>query len=287
MFEIALDETGSPCTGVCTPWAGAGDVPPSMDTSGIDSATLTSALEFASDVLFRLSGRQYSGSCAATIRPSAKTVTVDGGRPIRSGVGYWPWGSGVGWYGGPWQGAGSAFGWCLCNRSDRTGCYTVPEMPLGAYPVTAVTEVLIDGAVLDPSAYRVDENRWLVRTDGGEWPCCQRVELPPTEPGTWQVSMNYGLLPDRSGVIAAAVLGYELALAWTPPRADECRLPRRVTSITRQGISAVVLDPLAYIDKGRTGLEEVDLFLHAVNPTGASRPATVWRPGQRNHRFVH
>ena len=51
-----------------------------------------------------------------------------------------------------------------------------------------------------------------------------------------------------------------------------CRLPQRVTSITREGVTLAMLDPFEMLDKGRTGLFEVDLWLEAVNRAARMRP---------------
>jgi len=41
------------------------------------------------------------------------------------------------------------------------------------------------------------------------------------------------------------------------------------------GASYTLLDPLTFLDKGRTGVYYVDLFLAAVNPAGLIRRAQV------------
>lgn len=55
-----------------------------------------------------------------------------------------------------------------------------------------------------------------------------------------------------------------------------CQLPKRVTSISRQGISMTIIDPAEYLDKGRTGLPQVDSLISFVNPTAAKRRARLF-----------
>lgn len=55
-----------------------------------------------------------------------------------------------------------------------------------------------------------------------------------------------------------------------------CRLPQRVTSITRQGMTMSVLDSQEYLDEGKTGIPEVDSALRTFNPSQAKRPARVF-----------
>lgn len=47
-----------------------------------------------------------------------------------------------------------------------------------------------------------------------------------------------------------------------------CALPERVTTISRQGLSWTVLDPMDFLDRSRTGIGAVDQWLAAVNLQG-------------------
>jgi hypothetical protein len=51
-----------------------------------------------------------------------------------------------------------------------------------------------------------------------------------------------------------------------------------VQSITRQGISMAILDPFDFLDNGRTGVYQFDLWLATVNPTGLPRRSRVFSP---------
>lgn len=247
-----------PATSTCAPWATTADLP--EGSACADRPLIDTWLQIASDVLWALSGRQYSGVCEATFRP------VTGCAPSR-----WPALRSV------------AGGWGFCCDEHRS-------LDLGVYPIVAVQEVKVDGAVLDAARYRVDDWRYLVRlpdADGRRrsWPGIQRLDRGDDQPGTWSLTIQYGSAPPAAGVQAAIALGCELA-ASADPGENECRLPERVTSITRQGVSAVVLDPMDFLTDGRTGIYEVDLFLTATNPGRLSRPPSVLTPASMRKRLV-
>jgi hypothetical protein len=74
------------------------------------------------------------------------------------------------------------------------------------------------------------------------------------------------------------VLACQLALACQPETQGKCQLPKRVTNVVRQGVSmAMVLDPMAFLDEGKTGIYEVDLFL-ASEREDRKRGAAVLTP---------
>jgi hypothetical protein len=236
-------------------------------------------LQAASDILFELSGQRWAGSCQDVVRPYPRSLTRDHGRPIYP---LWPFG----YFTGGLQGFNAAMIYSGVNTEERGGPATAPvyEVTLGVYPVSSVQSMTIDGVTVDPSTYRVDDNRWLVRLADPKtgqnpgWPAYQRMDLDSSQPLTWEVVVNYGQMPPRSGVRACAEIACELALALTPSMVGKCRLPQRVTQITRQGVTAIVLDPWAFLDKGRTGLYLTDLFLSSVNPHNLRRRASVMSP---------
>lgn len=46
----------------------------------------------------------------------------------------------------------------------------------------------------------------------------------------------------------------------------KCKLPERITSVTRDGVSWAVLDPQDFLERGLTGIGEIDSWLRTVNP---------------------
>lgn len=255
----------APATGTCEPWATEADLCSPCNDYEVLGPIAGDMLQAASDILFELSGRQFPGECERTIRPCARrrygNQPIDGGPP--------------GWHKG--------WGWCGCG-GDACSCGGLYQVELGAYPITEVTQVKVDGVVLSPSLYRVDDYRTLVRLqdpDGSNpgWPRTQLLDRPDTAEDTWSVTFRWGRPVPPAGVRAAAVLACELALSCDPENADKCRLPKNVTSVTREGVT-IVMSPSDFLDaQGKTGLYEVDLFIRAYNPQRIRRRASLWWPG--------
>jgi hypothetical protein len=148
-------------------------------------------------------------------------------------------------------------------------------------PVAAITSVNIDGEVLDPDWYRLHNGYRLVRIDGGTWPSCQRMDRDPGVTGTFTVEYVPGIDPGVDGAWAAGILACEYAKACT---GGKCRLPKGVTSVTRNGVTMEMQRGL--FDNGLTGIEVVDAYILSVNPTKMKKPAMVWSPDMPEHRFA-
>lgn len=94
--------------------------------------------------------------------------------------------------------------------------------------------------------------------------------------GEIEVTYKFGTMPPIAGRMAARVLAQQFALLWSG--SDECELPSRVSSVTRQGMSYTILDQQDFIAELRTGVYAVDLFLKTVNPDSARRKSKVFSP---------
>lgn len=90
------------------------------------------------------------------------------------------------------------------------------------------------------------------------------------------VTYTYGTPIPAAGRMAAKMLATQFAMAWEGD--ENCSLPDRVTSVSRQGISYTILDQQDFIADLRTGVYAVDLFLKTVNPDRALRKARVFSP---------
>lgn len=88
------------------------------------------------------------------------------------------------------------------------------------------------------------------------------------------VTYEYGSKPSALVQSAIDTLAAELAAAENPNA--ECRLPERVTSVSRQGVSWTVIDPQDFLEQGRTGIYEVDLAIKAAGTSKAR--ARVFSP---------
>lgn len=247
------------------PWISAQDIFDGTACSGIVAPELVVAdrsARVASYVLWALSGRQFPGVYIDTVRPCRQTFLVGTSWYERAQLGWWNTGN-------PW-------GLCGCGQPDQCGCGGLSQVRL---PRTGslldVLSVKVDGVVLDPSAYRVDEWDRLVRIDGDSWPCCQDLSLADTEDDTWSVTYAYGHEPPEAGRSAARDLACEL---YHGAMGGDCALPKRVSTITRQGVTVALLDAFNFFDKGRTGIYSVDLFLAAVNPKGRMRRGSIASP---------
>jgi hypothetical protein len=178
----------SPPAPTCQPWttpaevrACCGGLSPSYD--------LTTSIQYASEILYRLSGRQFSGLCERTLRPcmgdncGCRTDAAWGAlaasgwhwamwpypsSPVRLGGGLsgwtncWGCGEDIG-------GDGSFDAGGLCAGACDLPCVTLPA------PISNVLEVVVNGVALPSSAYKVEAYRRLCRVDGGHWPCSNNL----------------------------------------------------------------------------------------------------------------
>lgn len=273
----------SPGGPLCSTWITGADVAacgPDDLGVGTDVTQLDDAAYDASFILWELAGRRFPGDCVATVRPCRDQCGCWPGFVYGAGLGPWPvWG---------WGYDSIVGGWTWFNRDGgRCGCGSVSEVLLAGYPILEVTEVKIDGAIVDPAEYRLDDRRKLVRLDDPgppvvtrRWPACQNITLPDTETGTWSVTYRWGGAPPPLGRMAAAQLARELWKACQPGLT--CALPSKVTKVTKQGVTYERVIPIAaMLRKGSTGLPVVDAFIATVNPSGRRRAPLVWSPDRK------
>jgi hypothetical protein len=264
--------------GPCTPWAEADDV---QGASSIpESADVIAAIDAASYVLWAMTARQFSGGCIGFVRPCGAGCAWGLGDSASNGVNlalagadWW-----FGWGGG--GGGGGSWGWWNGSAAS-CGCKPLSQIMLAGYPITGVKEVVIDGEVVDPSGYRIDFNRYLVRLadehgNSRYWPACQDLDRAPGQPHTFSVEYFYGAPPPTAGKLAACELAVQFWLAINNPA--KCTLPTGVTKLTRQGVTIERLLPMFGKD-ARTGLPMTDAFLAATNPHGLRRRPAVRSPG--------
>ncbi|MDQ5841324.1 MAG: hypothetical protein M3537_09330 [Chloroflexota bacterium] len=237
---------------LCDPWITAEDlVGCDCDTAALDEGKLEGFIDAASEVLYLMSGAQFSGTCTETLRPCWSGSTWSLPRPAVIN--------------GTWYNLG-----CGCGSADSCSCGAASSLMLPFDHPTAVTEVKIDGAAF--TAFRLHGRR-LYRA--GSWPCCNDLSQEDTESGTWSVTVEYGLAPPASGRLAARALVTELVRACN---GDVCRLPAGATNVVRQGVSIDIEQFSTALLEDQTGLTEVDLFLRAVNPKGLRRRGRFWSP---------
>lgn len=230
--------------------------PPVEGVPLYSEAVKARAVSLAGSTLRMLTGYRVGG-CPVTVRP------------CRAGCAQQTQQHGV-----PWTPALVSGTWLniACGCGGACACSSRYNLQLQG-PVGAITEVRIDGTVLDPAAYRLDSGGILVRVDGDTWPSCQDLAAPLTEEGTWSVTYVPGALVDGHGAFAAGILACEYLSACTD---GSCRLDARVQQVTRQGVTLILDQGL--FPGGLTGIREVDTYITRWNPHGLTVPSMVWSP---------
>lgn len=234
------------------------------DLSAQNPALTGLAVATATEVLWAMTGMRF-GLCNVTLRPCRKDCFTGA---AWSDFGY-PW---SGSYPQPALIGGLWFNLVCGGCGTDCSCTSVSEFVLPA-PVNEILEIKIDGVVLDPSAYRVDNNRFVVRTDGGEWPRCNDLNLDDTEVDTWSVTATYGEVVPDGAALAMGALACEILRA---AGGGDCKLPAGLQQLVRQGVTISYPDVGELFRQGRTGLYLVDLFLSTWNPYGLRQRSRVY-----------
>lgn len=234
-------------------WVRPSDIDESLDLDLIDPSDVASlkdyeaalaACEFASQMLWSLSGRKYHTGTVTTERYVVDRVWISPYLLTPT--------QGLSVYDRDW-------GVFVVDPYD----WNNRKIRLDGTPIRAIGSVtsLADGSILDPSEYTVI-NRTFLQLNS---PYSRGID----------VSYTYGQRPPKTGEMAALAMATQFFYAWSG-REDECSLPDRVTAVTRQGVSWVLLDNQDFLDDLKTGIYMVDLFLKSVNPDKARVKAKVF-----------
>lgn len=205
-------------------------------------------------------------TCPIAVRPCAARCLDSGGMmafPVSGG--------GTGQY-SPFIAGGKWYNSCGCRRANDCSCSVLSEVRLPG-PVGGIVSVKVDGILLPPAAYRVDNGNRLVRLDGEQWPACQDMALPSTAVGAFEVVYYRGTAPNNMTRHAAGALAVEFYAACA---GDSCRLPDNVTSVARQGVD-YELTPTDF-PEGVTGIKAVDALIRIYNPNKLKGPVTIASP---------
>lgn len=221
---------------MATLWISAADT---IDPTG---PYTDSAVHFASEILYKLSGEKYTGIQTVTEVYTSQAVLSNVTNPSLIG--------------------GQMYNLPKLSEGQR-------NLRLRNTPVRAVNSVIHLGRELDPSEYSLRNNSYLVRQHALPW------VLDPVHELT--ITYTYGTPPPAAGKRAAIRLANELILSDRGSAA--CALPERISNVSRQGVSYTMLDPQEFISNGKVGIYEIDLFLAAVNPSKAKKRPKVFLPG--------
>lgn len=234
--------------------------------NSLSVATQNAAKEYGAFTMWAATGRRYGG-CERTVRPCGNQCNTNGA------YGYF-WSEGT-WqpyiFNGVWRNC-----WCGCNGSlgccsCEPRCQVYLPGPVLSIPVTGVSQ---DGAVVPASSYRVDNGQWLVRTDGLCWTECQDYNV---DSGTSTLFVTYARGLEVPNVVLRAA--GELACEWAKSCVGQaCRLPQRVQSVARQGVTISMVDVDALLEKGLTGVTTVDQVIRNINPYGLTSPMKIASP---------
>ena len=200
------------------------------------------AIEYATFVLYKLSGEKYPGISRTQeiyVAESRRSTHAD---PISTEA---------------------------ARNIQMIGVPPTIQYPQRLYlrgvPVHEVHSVSYGNAVLDPTEYILFNKRFLKLSNGAIWnyACDQRGIT---------VDYSYGMMPPSAGRLAASTLANELLiLLGENSNSAQCRIPERVTSVSREGISFDMVNPMEFKDEEKTGIWEIDLFIRTSNPSRAKK----------------
>lgn len=236
-------------------------IEPCAELDALDEEPRTVVETMATSLLWRWTGKVY-GPCETRVRPARSDCsgsTYRGTQPRWQPV----------LIDGAWRNVSCGYcgDLCLC---DRLYAVRLPG------PIASIVDVTVDGATVDPAAYRVDDHAYLVREDGESWPVANDLTKPEGEEGTWTVTYTRGIEVPAAGKVAAGVLACEMAKALSG--STECQLPQRIQTITREGVTVGVVDPFEGLEQGRTGIWLVDSWVASI--TGTKQRSRVFSPDQ-------
>lgn len=211
------------------------------ETGDIDNEQLVVARRFAQSLLWSRTGRRYG--VATTVAELYRASTSDGC-----------------WYGpvrnlhGDWINARQGHGCCGLHLEHQ--------------PVRSIIEVRVDGAALGADEY-VLEGATLRRLNAC-WPHADECDAARIEVDyEWGAGFPVG---------AAAAMGELVCEVLAAMRGEPCRLPSRVVSITRQGVSMDLADPDTFITSGLLGLPLCDALITTENPHRLVSRSRVFSP---------
>lgn len=252
---------------LCSDWCEPEDLEacPTCDLDGYTDEQIATAITYASWWLFRASGRRWPGVCEDTVNPCLGVNCWPNGRMYVDGWGYpsIPYHTRAGWMNA----------WCGdCCYLD---CLFLPG------PIVSITEVIVDGEVLDPSAYMVKGWAQLCRVDGLRWP----VGTNPAD-GDFQITWERGRQnPPETVPLAALLACARLPVLFCGGADCDDNPIGGVEQISADGttVNLASLQPTGETPT-ISGIAIIDEWVRSVNPYGRQRRASVADPLARMRR---
>jgi hypothetical protein len=149
------------------------------------------------------------------------------------------------------------------------GQRVLPLRQRPARSIVAISRTKEPFDTIDPADYAIYDHAFIAPAE----PACAD---PCFDPCCLEVTYTWGTPPPPMGKTAAIALADEFVKSIDCP--EECTLPERITSVSRQGVNYQVFDAQDFLTNGRIGVYSVDVFLTAVNPSRAQKRARVFSP---------
>ena len=231
------------------------------DPPTVEPAQLLAATEAARSLLWHLSGARF-GTCEVTER-----YRPAGGGSC--GVPYKDFRTGL------WHNGGTGGNCCSIHLRSR--------------PAQRVVSVELHGSLMGPGEYRLEGAGNLVRV-GACWPAVGECDDPPIRVTyTWGVALRPPVYDESDPPVvikapspywgAAGLAMGELVREFVDGMCGEpCKLPSRIASITRQGVTVNFVSPEEWFALGLVGMPLTDSFIRSVNPKGRRAPSRVYSP---------
>lgn len=210
---------------------------------GEDEETIQGWLDAASDVIAIMTGGIVAGRCIDVVRPRGDSV-------------------------------------CGCVQASCCACGDIRGITLPG-PNPQIIQVLIDGDLF--TDWFILDGKELVRSDGRPWPSCQNLSKESTEDGTFEITVESGLVVDTLMREAASEI--------------VCMMLRHPAQSTRQGHPGtrsvsiagvnISLEQIAMEAKNRTFMMPYVTRLMTVYAWDGPVPSVVYSPELEDGWTLH
>lgn len=216
-----------------------------------DDPRVLDAIEDASLVMYYLTGKQFAGTCTATVRPGCLS--------------------------------GACFCGCTPNQVNL-GLWPVTQLNSVTYQ-----GVTYEDAEL-AATFHINDYRYLARNDGehflsgNQWAITGSSEDSVDNGYVFEANVDYGIKVPRLLTRATRELACQFMAACC---GGDCDLPDNVTSVSRAGVTFDVATASEALRNGKTGVFTVDLAISTFNPSKLQSPSFLWNPNIEHGRRIN